>query len=106
MRLPEGITILTNTFAQAGITTTSLADRWFNTDDGMLGMSLTLNVVLLFIAWYLLRMLLKREEEKTKILEGNMREVKTIYEQVLESTLDVTKAITELSTMLRMGEKR
>jgi len=88
------------------MTPSSLAQRWFDTDAGMLGMSLTLNVVLLFICWYLLRLLMKREDEKTKILEGNMREVKVIYEQVLESTLDVTKALTELSTIIKLEEKK
>jgi len=92
-------------FFIAQVTPSSLAQRWFDTDAGMLGMSLTLNVVLLGICWYLLRLLMRREDEKTKILEGNMREVKTIYEQVLESTLDVTKAITELSTLLKDGGK-
>jgi hypothetical protein len=87
------------------VTPTALAERWFDTDAGMLGMSLTLNVVLLVICWYLLRLLIKREEQKTKILEGNMHEVKVIYEQVMESTLDVTKAITELSTIVRGGGK-
>lgn len=93
------------TMMLAQATPSALAERWFDTDAGMLGMSLTLNVVLLGICWYLLRLLMKREEEKTKILEGNMREVKIIYEQVLESTLDVTKAITELSTIIREGGK-
>jgi hypothetical protein len=96
--------ILTIMLAQA-TTPSALAERWFDTDAGMLGMSLTLNVVLLGICWYLLRLLIKREEEKTKILEGTMHEVRIIYGQVLESTLDVTKAITELSTIIKRGGK-
>ena len=91
-------------FAQAGVSTT-LIDRWFNTDTGMLGMSVTLNVILLYVSWYLLRLMLKRETEKTQLLSESMKEMKLIYEQVLESTLDITKAMTELSTLIRGGGK-
>lgn len=79
----------------------ALTERWFDTSGGMLGMSMTLNVVLLGICWYLLRLMIKASNEKTKILEDNMKEVKEIYNQVLEQTLDVTRAITELSTIIK-----
>lgn len=79
----------------------SLVERWFNTSDGMLGMSLTLNVVLLYICQYLLRLLMKRDTEKTALLENSLREIKMIYKEMFETTMDVTKAISELSTVVR-----
>ena len=86
-------------FAQA--TAPGLVERWFNTDTGMLGMSLTLNVVLLYVCWYLLKLSIRKDAEKSKALEDSMHETKVIYDQIFENTLEVTKAITELSTIIK-----
>jgi len=85
--------------------TGSLVERWFDTEAGMLGMSLTLNIVLFLVCWYLFRLLIKQQTDKSVLLENSLREIKVVYEQVFESVMDSTKAITELSTIVREAHK-
>jgi len=71
-----------------------LTQKWLSQEGGVLGMSLLLNVVLFAIAGYLLKLVLKKENEKTEIMQK-------VYAEARETAIDMTKAFTELSILIR-----
>lgn len=84
--------------AQTAPPEVSLMDKWIKGEGGVLGLSLILNVILFNVAWYLLRLVIKKETEKNVLLERFAKDV-------LDNVVEVTKAITELSTIIK-GQQR
>jgi Pyruvate/2-oxoacid:ferredoxin oxidoreductase gamma subunit len=74
--------------------TGTLLERWLSGEGGLLGLSLILNVVLFNIAWYLLRLSLKKEAEKATLVEKFTKDI-------LGNIVEITRALTELSTIIK-----
>lgn len=71
-----------------------LVERWISQKGGVLEMSLLLNVILLTIAGYLFRLVLKKEAEKTEIMQK-------AYSEAKETAVEMVKGFTELSTLIK-----
>lgn len=65
----------------------TLIERWISGKEGVLGLSLILNVVLFNVAWYLLRLVLK------------------FVKEVSENSVETTRALTELTTIIKERAK-
>lgn len=76
-----------------------LTQQWLSQEGGVLGMSLLLNVILLTLSGYLLRLSLKKEQEKTEMMQK-------VYGEARDTAIEMTKAFTELSLLIRGGQSR
>ena len=97
--------IFTTLLLQATPTSVSLIERWMTGEGGVLGLSLLLNIVLFNVAWYLLKLAMKKDTEKNELVEKFSKESNLLFERftkdILENMLDVTKSLTELNTLIK-----